>query len=281
MKRYLRIGEIAELSHISTQTLRLYAKYKLFEPEYRDDRTGYRYYTLEQCASLDLIKALKSCKMSLKEINHLFSLEANDEIAEIIEQQVDTLDSTIYDLSVSRNNLRRIQRNLQALKSMPPFGTPFFEYMDERLIDVQETPYDFFAQGYRGYKRMMRYMQNYMFDHQLPPSYFINVNTLIHQEDFANNIFKSNLAYIYADELYPDRDRLRTLPQGLYISIVSNHVELEKDYARILREEIDRQKMKINGDYLCEVLSPFPFKNTGELYFKIQTPVIRADTGEE
>lgn len=56
----LKIGEMAELNHVSTQTLRLYAKNKLLEPEYLDPETGYRYYTLEQCAQLDLIRALKS-----------------------------------------------------------------------------------------------------------------------------------------------------------------------------------------------------------------------------
>ena len=37
----LKIGEMAELSHVSTQTLRLYAKNKLLEPEYMDPETGY------------------------------------------------------------------------------------------------------------------------------------------------------------------------------------------------------------------------------------------------
>ena len=35
----LKIGEMAELSHVSTQTLRLYAKNKLLEPEYMDPET--------------------------------------------------------------------------------------------------------------------------------------------------------------------------------------------------------------------------------------------------
>ena len=39
----LKIGEMAELNHVSTQTLRLYAKNRLLEPEYLDPETGYRY----------------------------------------------------------------------------------------------------------------------------------------------------------------------------------------------------------------------------------------------
>ena len=69
-----KIGEMAELNHVSTQTLRLYAKNKLLEPEYMDPETGYRYYTLEQCAKLDLIRALKSCRLSLERIKEIFDL---------------------------------------------------------------------------------------------------------------------------------------------------------------------------------------------------------------
>ena len=74
----LKIGEMAELNHVSTQTLRLYAKNKLLEPEYLDPKTGYRYYTLEQCAKLDLIRALKSCRLSLEQIAEILSLSSKN-----------------------------------------------------------------------------------------------------------------------------------------------------------------------------------------------------------
>ena len=72
MDKYLKIGEFAELGHVSTQALRLYANSHLLEPEYLDPETGYRYYRMEQCAVLDLINALKSCQMKLGEIRELF-----------------------------------------------------------------------------------------------------------------------------------------------------------------------------------------------------------------
>lgn len=72
-----RIGEMAAMNHVSTQTLRLYAKIKLLEPEYLDPETGYRYYTLEQCAKLDLIRALKSCCLPLERIREYWSFPPN------------------------------------------------------------------------------------------------------------------------------------------------------------------------------------------------------------
>ena len=99
----LKIGEMAELSHVSTQTLRLYAKNKLLEPEYMDPETGYRYYTLEQCAKLDLIRALKSCRLSLEQIKEILSLSSEELLMQALEEQTGVLTDEIYNLSVSRN----------------------------------------------------------------------------------------------------------------------------------------------------------------------------------
>ena len=79
---------MAELNHVSTQTLRLYAKNKLLEPEYLDPETGYRYYTLEQCAKLDLIRALKSCRLSLEQIQEIFSLSSKELLLQVLEEQI-------------------------------------------------------------------------------------------------------------------------------------------------------------------------------------------------
>lgn len=122
----LKIGEMAELNHVSTQTLRLYAKNKLLEPEYLDPETGYRYYTLEQCAKLDLIRALKSCRLSLEQIKEIFSLSSEERLLQALEEQTGVLTEEIYNLSVSRNNLSRVQKNLQILNTLPPLGQVFF-----------------------------------------------------------------------------------------------------------------------------------------------------------
>lgn len=275
MEKYLKIGEMAELGHVSTQTLRLYANNHLLEPEYLDPETGYRYYRMEQCAVLDLINALKSCEMKLSEIKALFSMTESDAMADTIHAQAEKLDGQLYQLSVSRRNLGRIEKNLRLLNALPPFGVPYFEYMEERTMDVQKTPYDFFSQGISGYEKMIRHMQDYMYQNHLPPSYFINVGTIVGREDFEQMRLRSDKAFVFTDSLYPARETLQVLPQGLYMSIVADRVEQEEEYAGILRREIDRQNMKVNGDYICEVLSQFPFRDSGKLYFKLQAAVKR------
>ncbi len=50
---YLTIGQMAELNHVSSQTLRLYDKKGLLSPAYQGESNGYRYYHVDQCERLD------------------------------------------------------------------------------------------------------------------------------------------------------------------------------------------------------------------------------------
>lgn len=275
-KSLLQIGEMAKMNHVSTQTLRLYAKNRLLVPEYLDKDSGYRYYTLEQCAKLDLIRALKSCRLSLEQIKYIIELPSAKLLLEVLEEQTEVLTKELYQLSVGRNNLLRIQKNLQVLNSLPPFGVVFFEYIPERKIDIQQTDFDFFALGYEGYENMMLQMQNYLHENKLPPSYFINVGTMMKKEDFISGSYTSHAAFIFVDELYPKTENLCTLVPNTYLSITSDNPEQEAEYAHKLYTEMKRQNMEPCGDYLCEVLSQFPLSTSGKLIYKIQIPVHRA-----
>lgn len=274
---YFRIGEMAQLSHVSTQTLRLYDKYKLLSPEYLDPDTGYRYYTLAQCAKLDLIRALKSCRLSLTQIRNIFSLCSDEELSAVLGEQEEILEQELFQLSVSKNNLARIRKNLQMINTLPPVGEAFLEYVPERKIDVQRTEYDFFSQGYSGYERMLRQMQNYLHAHNLPASYFINVGTLMEREDFIGQNYRACSAFIFVDDLYPKREDIRVLSPGLVMAIVSDDAGRELEYAEKLHAEIGRRGMTVCGDYLCEVLSQFPASNTDQLVYKIQIPVKKSE----
>lgn len=278
-KSLLKIGEMAALNHVSTQTLRLYAKEKLLEPEYLDPETGYRYYTLEQCAKLDLIRALKSCRLSLQQIGEIFSLSSQELLLKALEEQTGVLSDEIYNLSVSRNNLSRIQKNLRILHTLPPFGQIFFEVVPERKIDVQKTDFDFFELGHEGYEKMLRHMQNYLHENHLPPSYFINVGTIMEKECFVRGTYSSYSAFIFVDDLYPDKDSVRLLPQNTCMSIASDNIALESTYAKQLFEEMKRNGMTPCGDYLCEVLTQFPVHQAKQLIYKIQVPVQRISGG--
>ena len=64
----LSIGQMARLNAVSEKALRLYQTKGILDPAYTDETSGYRYYTLGQCATLDMICQLRCVGFSLDEI---------------------------------------------------------------------------------------------------------------------------------------------------------------------------------------------------------------------
>lgn len=64
----LKIGEFSRLSQISIHALRHYDNLDLIKPNYIDQFTGYRYYTLQQLPRAHRIMALKEMGLSLDQI---------------------------------------------------------------------------------------------------------------------------------------------------------------------------------------------------------------------
>lgn len=71
MKLYYSIGETAHTLNLNPSTLRYYDEIGLVTPEYVDEKTGYRYYTIPQFQSIDRICYLKSIGLSLPQIKEV------------------------------------------------------------------------------------------------------------------------------------------------------------------------------------------------------------------
>ena len=53
------IGKMAQMNRVSIPTLRLYDEKGLLKPRYVDPDTGYRYYSIDQNARLDMIAYMR------------------------------------------------------------------------------------------------------------------------------------------------------------------------------------------------------------------------------
>lgn len=73
MNEYLSIGQMAKLNNVSVQALRHYEKLGLMVPSYINNETGYRYYSIKDFATIDLIKQCKAMGLSLEEIKEVIS----------------------------------------------------------------------------------------------------------------------------------------------------------------------------------------------------------------
>lgn len=86
-ERLFKIGEVAKMFNVSMGTLRHYEQAGLLVPEYIDEDTGYRYYSIRQFEVLNTIRYMRVLDMPLSQIADFLKNRDVDIIEEKLEHQ--------------------------------------------------------------------------------------------------------------------------------------------------------------------------------------------------
>lgn len=277
----LTIGQMAELNHVTRQTLRHYESEGLLIPYYTEPNTFYRYYHINQSARLDMIQYLKFCGMSLKQIKRQFEVINIDGIQGFLTAQLGFIDESISRLSQNRRVILQTIENFNRYKSLPS-ETILHEYIKPRKIFVHTSGINFFDEYGSGYEMMLRELKTSLIDKNLPTNYFCNIGTIIRRAYLEKRLLYSNEVFVFVedDDATPDTletapDALESIPGGAYVSLCSEDISKEAKYARLLLDYIKDNNYTITGDYICEVVAEFPIfdKAQRSMLYKIQIPV--------
>ncbi|MEO1245422.1 MAG: MerR family transcriptional regulator [Pseudomonadota bacterium] len=115
MESLLRIGEFAALMRVSVKALRFYGAEGLLTPSFTDPDTGYRYYSLEQCADVALISNLRSAGFSISSIAELLERRRlGKEFVSLFAAQRNKLDRERHELEERLDILETLTRSLAA-----------------------------------------------------------------------------------------------------------------------------------------------------------------------
>ena len=270
----LSIGQMAELNHVSEQTLRLYDKEGLLVPRCVDPVTGYRYYHIIQSAKLDLIQNMKIYGMTLRQIRSF--LDSNDPAAlrEMLSEQADSIEERIRQLRRSQSAITRTLDNYRRYEAMPRNGEIFLEYIPERRIFRYNCDVNYFDQDESGYEYMLRQMKTNLVANNMPLSYFTNIGTIIRREHLVPDALFSNEVFLFVDE-DDSSQAMETLPAASYLCLCSDEFSMEAANVRRLLDYVQTRGCEIAGDYICEVVVDFPMLDFDRrrMFYKAQIPV--------
>lgn len=270
----LSIGQMAELNHVSEQTLRLYDKEGLLVPRCVDPFTGYRYYHITQSAKLDLIQNMKVYGMTLRQIRSF--LDSNDPAAlrALLAEQADSIEERIRQLRRSQSAITRTLDNYRRYEAMPRNGEIFLEYIPARRIFRYSCDVNYFDQDESGYEYMLRQMKTNLVANNMPLSYFTNIGTIIRREHLVPDALFSNEVFLFVDE-NDSSQAMETLPAASYLCLCSDEFSMEAENVRRLLDYVQTRGCKIAGDYICEVVVDFPMLdfNRRRMFYKAQIPV--------
>ena len=270
----LSIGQMAELNHVSEQTLRLYDKEGLLVPRCVDPVTGYRYYHIIQSAKLDLIQNMKVYGMTLRQIRSF--LDSNDPAAlrALLTEQADSIEERIRQLRRSQSAITRTLDNYRRYEAMPRNGEIFLEYIPERRIFRYNCDVNYFDQDESGYEYMLRQMKTNLVANNMPLSYFTNIGTIIRREHLVPDALFSNEVFLFVDE-DDSSQAMETLPAASYLCLCSDEFSMEAENVRRLLDYLQTRGCEIAGDYICEVVVDFPMLDFDRrrMFYKAQIPV--------
>ena len=270
----LSIGQMAELNHVSEQTLRLYDKEGLLVPRCVDPVTGYRYYHIIHSAKLDLIQNMKVYGMTLRQIRSF--LDSNDPAAlrEMLSEQAASIEERIRQLRRSQSAITRTLDNYRRYEAMPRNGEIFLEYIPERRIFRYSCDVNYFDQDESGYEYMLRQMKTNLVANNMPLSYFTNIGTIIRREHLVPDALFSNEVFLFVDE-GDSSQAMETLPAASYLCLCSDEFSMEAENVRRLLDYVQTRGCEIAGDYICEVVVDFPMLdfNRRRMFYKAQIPV--------
>ena len=270
----LSIGQMAELNHVSEQTLRLYDKEGLLVPRCVDPVTGYRYYHIIQSAKLDLIQNMKVYGMTLRQIRSF--LDSNDPAAlrALLTEQADSIEERIRQLRRSQSAITRTLDNYRRYEAMPRNGEIFLEYIPERRIFRYSCDVNYFDQDESGYEYMLRQMKTSLVANNMPLSYFTNIGTIIRREHLVPDALFSNEVFLFVDE-DDSSQAMETLPAASYLCLCSDEFSMEAANVRRLLDYVQTRGCEIAGDYICEVVVDFPMLDFDRrrMFYKAQIPV--------
>ncbi len=279
MEKYLSIGKMAKINHVSVNTLRLYDKWGLLTPCHINEESGYRYYSMSQNATLDLISYMKELGMSLREIKDVLDQRDNNLIEAILIKKQKAIDDEMAALKRQRSAVNRTIYSLERYRKSPQDGTLTTEYIDERHYFQKRVSKNFYDYDSDTYEMILKEFKSLLLKGNLPQVYYCNVGTFLTKENFLKQHFETYDSFIFVDENFPDKEDVQTLESGMYACIYMNDFNKEQDYAKKLLDYCQKQHYEIVGDYLCEVLNELVFfnKSSRSMYLRLQVPIAFAN----
>lgn len=286
----LSIGQMARLNAVSEKALRIYQAKGLLEPAYTDEATGYRYYTLGQCSTLDMVCQLRCVGFSLEQIGEV--LEAGDvrALRDRLREHVADVENRMHELAQAHQVGGDLLRACEVYLSKPPCGELVLETVPERrvlefpLARVETSnPAGDGADAMGTWELNLRFVKRQIVERGLPLSLFRNVGCVIPREELLKGRIRYDRAFVFAtpafeEEVYGAATRIPAQACLCeYIDDVFTEDGHERETVELahMLEECERRGMEPAGDYRGEVIADSPaflYEGRGML-FKMCLPV--------
>lgn len=245
MDRYFSIGEMAKLYNISVETLRHYDRFDLLKPDYINEKTGYRYYSIKSFLKMDLIKRCKAIGLSLDEIKEIIDQYTSlESVLRIIKNQKEMIDNKIVELNEIKNSIISLENSIEEALDLG-INKPFIKYNQERVLKVYNYTGRYTGEFQIKLRKSLLDLET-KYSRQIPKVAFkISYDGMMETNEI---IYKKTM--IQVDDELENKDEIIVLQEGSYATVYFDDDFYDnKKYYDILIEYINKNNLKTIGDF--------------------------------
>lgn len=244
MKKYM-ISEFADLCNVAPSVLRYYDKKGILSPEYRDDNTGYRYYTEGQLSQLAAVEYLRSLGIGASKIKELVAEDDMETTHHALLLRSEEISAQLKELSYQRAALSSVLDGYCTLENHPECGVPFLKAIFERYLYVYETDVVIREPGFSDdYMRNLVAMMNEMQAKGVRNYGYINVGAIFDQEENGNRHLCTRL-FSKVDPTCAHLSGVVQMPEFVAIGTLCDDPAKEDEYIEMLYKESERRRLNV------------------------------------
>ncbi len=290
-------GQMAAVNQVSKKALLVYEEKGLLVPEKVDENTGYRYYSYEQCSTLDIIQRLQETGASLAQIKEVLDRHDLDYTISFLENRIEELSRREREIAIAKESARGLLSSCHLLQDKPECGEMRLKWIARRrVLFFPERPYVFQARQVGDNKRLrywektLRAIKADFVARGLPIALFHNVGCVVSRQSLETGRFMCVGGYIYDDGECgaAAADVVRHWDEGFNLMVTIDHsffpdgTHVEYYWLERMLETARANGFSIRDDYHCDILaeSPVLFYTGREMMLHMYLPVdIHGKTG--
>ncbi len=260
--KLLTIGKAAKLMNVTVKALRFYDRIGLLKPGYIDPQTNYRYYTLDQLMSLDLIKAARNLEISPNALVPYFAKKDTEQLVGLLRSHKELLADRMKQLAKTLEQIDTIERMLRISEDADRSRDIYIREIPDRFVVTQPFP---MAEGES--EILMSFYQLIASLHRLGLTY-------LYEDGVIYSLDKDTMRpeSIYASVIEePSSNDCRLLPGGKYLCTIMQRENAEEQYNKLWEYAISHG---LQPEYIIQTELLTDFFADGPKYVEAQ---IKAD----
>lgn len=245
MEKFYTIGEMARLNNISIESLRHYDRCDLLKPDYINEKTGYRYYSIKSFMKLDIIKKCKAIGLQLNEIKEIMNdYNSLKSILKTLTKQKKIVNDKLQELNNIKDSIQSLENDIKHCFDIG-MNTVFIKHNEKREM----IKYDYSGRYTEEFEINLRKSLV-----EIEEIYNTFNYQIVFSTSYKDLINKEKLTYlktmIKTDNILKNDERILTLPKGNYLTLYFDDTFYDtKKYYKTIINYIKENNINVIGNF--------------------------------